>query len=149
MSDQIRTIKDSILSEIALELGASYKELAYLEDIEKNSFLTSNDRYGCRALVANQTPGVTKYTTLVQSFEIVISKGYIQSSVGDSEQVIKSYDIRANILSIYNRLVRNQAGSPVVVMNVNGLVVSEPEYLEDDKVVVVRATMDITHRINL
>jgi len=149
MSDQIRTITDGILAEMATVLGANYKTLAYLEDIQKNAFTMNNDRYGVRALVAVQTPGVTKYTTLTQSYEIVISKGYIQSKINDSEQVTKSYDIRAQILDIYKQLVNTKAGAPAQVMNVFSLIISEPEYLEVDKVVIVRATMDITHRLTL
>lgn len=134
---------------MSTHLGSSYKELAYLENIEKNSFRTNNDRYGCRALIATEIGGVNKSTTLSQSFEIVITKGYKESMISDSEQITKSYDTREQILGIYKNLINNRAGVPTSVMNVYGLIIEEPEYLEGEKVVVVRATMDITHRITL
>ena len=149
MSTVMSDLKDSILTEIQSELGSSYKELAYIENIDKNSFLTSNDRFGVRALTAIQQPGVTKYTTFSQSFEIVLTKGYIQSSIDDTEQVNKSYELRASMLDIYQRLVNNKAGAPSLVMNIFNLVIQDPEYLDEDKVVIIRATMDIFYRIIL
>lgn len=142
-------IVDAMKSEILAELGNSYKELAYVENIEKNSFRTGNDRYGVRALVANQVPGVTRNVTLTQQFEIILTKGYVESSIDDTAQVGKSYDNRENLLDIYKRLVNNRVGLPGTVLNVFDLVMGEPEYLVDDKVVIQRATMNITYRFSL
>lgn len=149
MSDAMRQIRDAVESEISTELGASYSKLPYVEVIEKNSFRTNNNRYGVRALVSSEIPGVTKYTTFTQSFEMVLTKGYVQSTIDDTEQVEGSYDLRALILDIYTRLVNNKAGIPALTINVTNLVVSEPEYLEDDKVVIIRSTFDIIYRLTL
>jgi len=149
MSDIMRTIRDGIETRVAAVAGGGYSKLAYVEQIEKNSFNTSNDRYGVRALGALQNPGVTRHTTFTQSFEVVLTKGYIQSSIDDTEQVEKSYDLRAIILDIYTDLVNTKAGVPAVVMNIFNLEFAEPEYLEEDKVVITRSTMDITFRLNL
>lgn len=149
MIDSMRDIRDSMLTEIAAELGASYVQLPYVENVEKNNFRNSNDRYGVRALEASQVPGVTKYPTFTQSFEVILTKGYIESNLDDTPQVTKSYDNRENLLDIYKRLVNNRVGIPATVLNVTDLVVSSPEYLEDDKVVVQRATMNITYRFSL
>ena len=149
MSTEMTQIKNALLSEISTELGASYKQLAYVEDIAKNSFKTSNDRYGVRALHAGATPGVTKTVTMLQSFEVVLTKGYIQSSIDDTEQVSKSYELRESAFDIFRNAVNNKVALSSVVMYVSNLQVSEPEYLEDDKVVIMRCTMDILYRITL
>lgn len=149
MSDVLRDIKEAMETEIQAELGSAYKPLAYVEDVQKNSFRTSSERYGVRALSGTQVPGVTRYFTITHSFEVVLSKGYIESALDDSEQTTKAFDNRENLLAIYKRLVNNKCGIPSAVMNVFNLVVAEPEYLVDDKVAVQRATMDITYRINL
>lgn len=145
----ITDITNSIKSEVATELGAAYKELAYVEDVAKNSLRTSNDRYGVRALVASQLPGVTKNITLNQEFEVILTKGYIESSIDDTSQVSKSLDLRAEFLSIYKRLVNGKAGLPGTVLNITDLILAEPEYLEDDKVVIQRASMSIQYRYSL
>ena len=149
MSTEMTQIKNALLSEISTELGASYKQLAYVVDIAKNSFKTSNDRYGVRALNAGATPGVTKTVTMLQSFEVVLTKGYIQSSIDDTEQVSKSYELRESAFDIFRNAVNNKVALSSVVMYVSNLQVSEPEYLEDDKVVIMRCTMDILYRITL
>lgn len=149
MSDVMRDIKEAMESEIQAELGVSYKPLAYIENVEQNSFRTSSERFGVRALTALQIPGVTKFYTFTQSFEIVLSKGYTESSIDDSELVSKSFDNRENLLSIYKRLINNKAGLPSVVLNVFNMSIAEPEILSEDKVVVQRATVDINYRLTL
>ena len=149
MATIMTDIKDAVKTEVAAQLGPTYKELAYVEDVAKNSLRTSSDRYGVRALALFETDSVTKYNTYQQNFELIISRGYIQSSVDDTEQVDASYDLRAEVFDIYKRLVNNKGGSPANVMNVNNLTISEPEYLEDDKVVIIRANFDILYRLTL
>lgn len=149
MSDIMRTIRNAIESEIQTELGVAYKKLAYVEDVQKNSLRTSSERYGVRPLGSSQIPGVTKFTTFTQAFEVVLTKAYRESMIDDSEQVEKSLDNRELLLAIYKRLVNNKCGAPSVVLNVFDLVIDEPEYLTDDKVAIQRATMNITYRLTL
>lgn len=145
----MRDIKNALEAEIQSELGASYKPLAYLEDVTKNSFRTSSERFGVRPLASSQVPGVTKHVQFIQSFEIVLSKSYTESNIDDSEQIDKSLDNRENVLAIYKRIVNNKGGLPLVILNVFDLSVADPEYLEEDKVAVQRATVNIQYRINL
>jgi hypothetical protein len=149
MSDVMRNIRDALVSEIQAELGVNYKELAYLEDVTKNSFRTSSERFGVRPLASSEVSGVTKMPQFIQSFEIVISKQYTESNLDDSEQVEKSLDNRELVLLLYKRLVNNKGGLPLVILNIFDLNIAEPEYLEEDKVAIQRATMNIQYRINL
>lgn len=146
---KVRDIRDAMLVEIAAELGANYKQLAYVEDIGKNSFRTSNQRYGVRQLEASQISGVNKYATFDQTFQVVLTKGYIQSNIDDSEQRNTSLDLTELAHDIYVRMFKTKAGIPSVVVNVKDLIISEPEYLEDDKVTVIRANLIITYRNTL
>lgn len=149
MIDSMRDVKNSMITEISAELGASYTALPYLEDVSKNNFRSNNNRYGVRALGANEVPGVTKNVHITQSFEVVLTKAYYESSLDDSNQIETAYDNRENVLDIYKRLVNTRAGIPATVLNITNLVVSEPEYLVEEKVAVQRATMDITYRFSL
>lgn len=149
MIDTVRTIKDSIEVQIQTTLGSEYRELAYVEDVEKNNYLGNSERYGVRALSAFEVPGVTRNVHITQSFEVVLTKAYLDSSLGDSEQVEKSLDNYKNMLCIYKELVNSKAGVPGEVLNITNLVMADPEYLVDSKVAVQRATMDITYRFSL
>lgn len=149
MIDSMRDITNSIGAEIVAELGVGYSTLPFLEDVSKNNFRSNNNRYGVRALGASEVPGVTKNVHITQSFEVVLTKGYYESNLGDEKQTEAAYDNRENVLDIYKRLVNTRAGIPGTVLNIQNLVVSEPEYLVEEKVAVQRATMDITFRFSL
>ena len=149
MIDSMRDIRDAMETEIASELGATYKKLAYLEDVDKNSFRTTQDRYGVRALGGLEVPGVTKNVHITQTFEVVLTKGYLDSNLDDIKQVERAYDNRENMLDIYKRMVNNKAGAPAIVLNITNLVVAEPEFNVEEKVAIQRATMDITYRFSL
>lgn len=147
--DLMNDIRQSMETEALVVLGNSYQKLAYVENVQKNNFRTGNDRYGVRALDALQNPGVTKQVTLTQTFELILTKGYVDSAISDNNQVSKAYELRAKVLEIYKHFINTKAGIPGTVLNINGLNVSSPEYLEDDKLVIQRATMDVTFRYSL
>ena len=149
MIDSMRDIRDAMLGEIADELGVDYGNMPYLEDISKNNFLKNNNQYGVRALDSTEVAGVTKMVHFTQTFEVVLTKGYSESNLDDTEQRERAYDNRENMLCIYKRLVNTRAGIPGTVLNISNLLVSEPEYLLEEKVAVQRATMDITYRFSL
>lgn len=149
MIDSIRDIKTSMEGVIQTTLGSTYKKLAYVEDVEKNNFRTNSERYGVRALSGFEVPGVTKNPTFTQSFEVVLTKAYLDSSLDDAEQVEKGLDNYENMLDIYKELVNSKAGVPATVLNITNLTWGDPEYLVDSKVAVQRATMDITYRFSL
>lgn len=149
MISHVRDIKNSIEASIQTTLGVTYKKLAYVEDVEKNSFRTNNERFGVRALFSGEVESVTKNPTFLHSFEIVISKAYLESNLDDEEQVEKALDNFENMLCIYKELVNSRAGVPSIVLNVTNLQMAEPEYLVDSKVAVQRATIDITYRFSL
>lgn len=148
-NDVMRDITNSFNAEIQAELGTGYKKLAYVEDVAKNSFRTNTDRYGTRALAVNQLPGVTKFVTLQQDFEVVLTRGYVESSISDDSQVDDALDLRAELLDVYKRLVNNRGGLPNTIILITDLAVGEPEYLEDDKVVIIRASMQVQYRYSL
>ena len=147
--DLMRDITTSLKAEVLSVLGSSYKELDYVEDVAKNSFRTSNDRYGVRALGGLQEPGVTKNVTITQQYEIVLTKGYTESNLNDSPAVTKSYDNRENLLDIYKQIVNNRGGLPGTILNITDLIISEPEFLVNDKVAIQRATISVTYRYSL
>lgn len=148
MATVVSDIVTGINTQIALELP-NWRPVAYLEDIEKNSFRTQTDRYGVRALGAIEEVTVVKRLTFDHTFEVVLTKGYAQSNIDDSEQVQAGLDLRAIMLDLYVRLTDTKAGTPGSVLNVKNLSMSAVEYLDESKVAVLRSTLDITYRLNL
>lgn len=149
MSDAVRDIKEAMETTIQTFLGVNYKKLAYVEDVTKNNYLTNSNRYGVRALAGGEVPGVTKNVHLTQSFEVVLSKAYRESSLDDTEQLEQALDNFNNILSIYKDMVNTKCGIPLIILNITNLQLSDPEYLVESKVAIQRATIDITYRFSL
>jgi hypothetical protein len=149
MNTQVDDIINALLAEVSAELGGSYSQLAYVENVEQNSFRTNNDRYGIRARAASQVPGVTKMVTLTQQFELILTKGYYVSNLDDNNKVSTAQTAIGLVFDIYKRFVVNRGGLPLVILNINNLLVSEPSYLDESKVSVIRATLDITYRYSL
>jgi len=150
MADNVvRQILESMESEIGLELGADFKKIAFVNEIEKNNFKQSTDRYGVRPGFKQEVEGVTKFMTFLHTFEIVLVKRYHQESISDSRSVDKFLDSDENIMAIYKRLINDRVGLPGIVLNVSNLTTNEPEYLVEDNAVVLRATVDILYRLTL
>ena len=117
--------------------------------MNKNNFKQSRSKYGVRPLTTFEINGVVKATTHQHSFEVVLTDGYVNNGISDAN--IQSVVLQAfeNMNSIYKRVEQVRAGAPTQVLNVTNLVISEPEILDVDKVVVLRATIDVLYRIEL
>lgn len=129
-------------------LGATYTELAYGVDVARNRFNGGTLGYAVLAGELDQTDGVTRYVTVDQQFEVVLTETYGQSQVGDQAQRTAAHTLYGRIETLYKQIVANKAGVPALVMHVGTLSVSKPEFL-DSNVAVVRATMIIKYRTAL
>jgi hypothetical protein len=149
MSNAIQQIKESIENRINLVLPGSWVPLSYVEEIEKNSFRGVTERYAVRPLEATETSGVVGTATFQQQFEIVLTKLYFESNVNENKKIATGLELREFCLDVYRELIHTKAGLPTRVMNVSELVIAEPQYLTESFVVVQRAQLLITWRINL
>lgn len=145
----VKDINDGILAQAATVLGADYKELPYVYDVVKNNFRTSKSRYGARPLSTVEIDGVVKATTHIQTFEVVLTEGYSQTSISDAKLQEKAFIAYEKMYDIYQALAQNNAGVPGSVLLVQNLSILEPEVLEEDKVVVLRGQFDVLYRIEL
>lgn len=148
-TDIVQQITDGMTLEIATTLGATYKELPYIYDVAKNNFRTSKSRYGVRPLSTSEINGVVKATTHTQAFEVVLTEGYIESAIGDSKIQQMALLAFENMYTLYQQIVKSKAGIPNSVLLVGDLAISEPEILEEDKVLILRASINILYRIEL
>lgn len=149
MSNPMEDIKDSIEAELVGILPADYQKLAYLEDVEKNNWKQIDQGYGVRGKALNETAGVTKTYTMLQVFEVVLTKRYNQSLKNEDELQQTSFDLRGLCFDIYKKMVNDHAGLPGTVMNVSGLFIAEPEPDDEAKVITQRMEFNILYRISL
>lgn len=147
--NNIVTITAGIKTRTAAVLGVEYGELPYVVDVTKNNYKSNTKRYGVRALTATEVSSVTKFVTQLQSFEIILTDSYYQSKLDDSNAVQTAHSLQDSILDIYKDLINTKAGEPGFVMNVTNLIINEPEYIEESKVVLIRAQVAVLHRVSL
>lgn len=146
--DPIRDILDALCDCAQLHLGQEWSKIKYLEDIELNNNSSQNKVFGIRPLEAIEVEGVLKHVTLSQEFELVLVRSKLaKTPAGDSAFRELSYDNRRDALCIYKHAANTNLGNLALV--VNGLTISEPEFLEDGKVVVQRATFNVIYRCKL
>ena len=149
MSTEILDINNSVEAKMQAILGVQYKILQYKEEVSQNSFTGSMKRFASRATETSEIETVTKFVTFNQGYELIIVDSYYESNIDDSGKSSTMYDMKGKILDIFKELVNSRAGLPSVVLNVESLSMSEPEYLTNQKVIVQRAIIDIKFRINL
>jgi len=135
--------------ETRTELVTSFSKLPYVYDVSKNDWKRSQDGYGVRSLVAQESPGATKRLTYVQSFEVVLSKGYIQSSVDDLSLQSAVKEASDLLHSVFIDLEQTRVGIPNTVLNITNFSLQEPIIYEDQKVVVLTAEIDVLYRLTV
>lgn len=151
MSTQARDIKNSLKMCLSTTAGAEYNELKYLDDLSKNSFTGGHDqRYGVvpGATPRNDVAEVNKALTYTQTFQFVLTKGYCQDGVSDTDKFEAFLDLHEIALRFNNKVLTTKGGLPGVVLNSINFFVEEPEFLED-KVAVLRGNIDIIYRLTL
>jgi hypothetical protein len=152
MPSAARDIRDALTVCLASEAGPEYNELKYLdsENLSKNSFTRMNTFYGVRPGVTpeNNPTEVTRSLDYLQTFEFVLTKGYCQDGVSDSEKYEAFLDLHEIALSFQRKVINTKAGLPSRVLNAINLNIDAPLFL-DDKVTVLTGSIDILYRLNL
>ena len=145
MSTNAVTIIASTKVRIASVLTSAYVELAYSNNIAKNSFSGNFKRYGLVAGNTTEVDSVTRYSTIDQEFELILIDSFINTAMSDSAETAKGPILQDLAFDIYRDLLATKAGSPSTVIHVLNFSTSKPETIED-KAVVVRASFTIRYR---
>lgn len=144
-----RNLKVGLKTCLAASVGPDYTELAYLENLEDNSFTQGHDkRYGIRPGSAPENVEASNfgYITYTQTFEFVLTKGFGQDGVSDDAAYDAWLDLHEKALQFNNKTVLNKAGRADIVVNVLNFSLDAPEFLED-KVAVLTGSIDIIYRV--
>lgn len=148
MATLVQDIVEAFESEIATELGATYSELIYKYDIEKNSFRTNDKRYGVIPLFAETVEGVLCHYTMDQTFQVVLTHGYV-SGVDSSDKESKLFLLYDKMSEITKMAYSKKLGLSSTVLNINPVSIDDPEFLEENKVVILRGNYVVRYRERL
>lgn len=147
-SSNAATLISSIKTRIAAVLGSNYTELAYTNDLAKNSFTGNFKKYGLVVGSSEEISSVTRYVTLNQTFELILTDSFINTSMTDSNELAKGPVLQDLAFDIYRDLISTKAGSPSTVIMVSDFAVSSPETIQD-KTVVIKATIKVKYRVQI
>lgn len=140
-------LRDSVQARMATVLGPDFSELANVTEPEKNVFKGANKRYGVVANEISEVLGVTKHLTVDQEFELTLTNGFFSNvKAGDLDKRNKTLELQDLMFEVYKDLKTTKAGRPDLVMHVLDLSISDPEFLEENHVVVITATLTIKYR---
>lgn len=146
MAAIVTTILTNMLSTISTTLGAGYQELRHVYDVTKNDIRTAKLAYGVRPLSAlSSDPGMLRAYTVDQSFEIILSDT-ITRGASDAERTTAIGTMFDKADEIFKVLVNTKAGAASYVLVVNNPAMSEPEFLEDNQIVLLRMQLNIRYR---
>lgn len=140
--EQIRDkLEEKLLASTTLTSG---DRLRYIFDVERNDSRIIGDGYGIRPLSATTPDGVTKFYTLDQDFEIILTKRVPRQQ--DDDDAIES------ILALYDRVdlffkeVLNTQLDLGFVLVVFQQAIDEPEILGEGAYAVLRLQVTVKYR---
>lgn len=139
-------LTSSIKTRMASVLGATYTELGYAYEIEKNTLKGNEKRYACIPLGASEVTSTTRNVTLDQSFQLTLTDGFINRALSDSQAQTKAISLLDLMRDIYIDLVETRCGSDPYCINVSNLQINEPEIDNQNSVVIIRASITVRHR---
>jgi hypothetical protein len=142
---------NDIVTAIENRLGVvtTHTKLPYVYDVSKNNWNLSQDGYGVRPAQTTETDSVSKRLTYIQSFEVVLTKGYIHSSVEDSSLQSAIIQISDLMHSVFVDLEQTRLGIPEIVLNLTDFIIEEPVILGEEKVVSLTGTVSILYRLTV
>lgn len=142
----IKTIRDNIMTRIGTVLGSTYSKLSFSQDVSANKFKQSNKRFSVNVKGSNAISGAVNSNTYDHSFEIVITDTYQKGQVLNDDYL---HDVICGLqdkaMLIYKDLQTNKSYLNAKCLIVNSFSMSEPELLEEEKIIVIKFNVNIKY----
>ena len=126
-------------------LGASYKELRFVYNVDKNDIRSAEKAYGVRPLEASPVETVTRVYTVDQRFELILTDT-IGRSDDDTQRTDAMNVMYDKVDEIFKSLVNTKINLSSTVLNIVGPSISEPEFVLDNKLVILRMQYTVKYR---
>jgi hypothetical protein len=150
MATNLTTILTAIKTIMLTKLSASYKELTHIFQIERNHGREAKTAYAIRPLgaVENEETNALRNYTLDQEFEMILTDMLTRES--DSTEAITSIEAMYDYFDqIYRVMVNTKLGLPSLVWIVRRCEISEPEFVSNGKIVVLRMKFNVKYRMSV
>lgn len=145
MANIVEQIRDNFETEVSTALGATYSELKYKIDISQNNFKGNKLGYGVVPQEFEVVEGVIKSVTVDHTFDVVLTQDY-HNQKSDANQVTSALELFDKMNDVSDAVVSTNLGLAGTVFVVRMTGTDEPEYLEEDNVVVLRGKFLVKYR---
>lgn len=138
MSAVVSSIFSAVTSTVTTALGATYKALPKIYNLEENDFRIIDKAYAVRHGASSFADGITRVYTMDQRFEVVlVNRAVTRNNDNDIQTAINTlYDKADDILrSAFGK----KLGLSNVIINVDSPEISEPQILDNSAVVLIVA----------
>ena len=141
----VEQINTALKTQVTTVLGPTYKELQYIFDVGKNSERGLTSAYGVRPLSASNAVGVTRYYTLDQSFEVILT-GIAARTVNDTDKFNLIFTLYDKVDQILNQCFLTKLGLPNIVLLVDSPSINEIEFFDENQFIVLRFSLNVKYR---
>ena len=151
---EVKDVRNAILSTISTVNSIStnnFSELRYTIDVEKNTFEGGSNRYGVLPLDGDIALATRlKARDFVMNYQVILTDTYVDSGMDDSENINAIMELYGIMDDIIDAAINTKLGlGNAVVRKIDEGSIAEPEYLEDNKVVVLRKILSVQYGRNL
>lgn len=147
MADIVGTIIANAKSTIATTLGGTYRELKYVYDPSRNDINSAKLAYGVVPGAASTGEGqALRAYTLDQAFQVVLTDIIARDDEGDGQRTTALLTMYNKADEIFKALVNTKMGTPTYVLAVSNPALSEPEFLSNNKIIVLRLFLNVKYR---
>lgn len=145
----ITNLRNKLLERIQGILGNNYSRLSFSSDISQNTSGKTSKKYSVSALGAFEAQGVTSSITLDQQFEVTLTDSFQtpKNSLNDNEKYDKGLALQDKALELYSDFVSNKSLISSQIIIVNNFNMNELEYLDEEKVVILKFNFNLKYKI--
>jgi hypothetical protein len=146
----INNIKAGIISRLNIAIPG-YTQAAYQIDITQNKFKGNQSLYAVHPDTASETEGLLGSFSMDHSFSITLTNSYndgAKSQLGDTLKSSRITELNDDILTAYSDIVNNKSAIDSSILIINGLNISAPEFIDEEKVIAIRCNINVKYKIN-
>jgi hypothetical protein len=145
----VKTIRDNITARLGTVL-TGHSKLSYVANVSANKFGQALKRFGVTPDGAAETSGSTNLNTMDHRFTITLTDGYNSGAVNQINDDLKMErigELQDRALTIYKDLQVNKSSISTSVLIINNLNINAVEFLEEEKVAVIKFEINIKYKI--
>ena len=146
----VKTIRDNMITRVGTVLGVNYSKLSFAGDLSSNKFGKSLKRFAVTPDSASEASGSVGANTLDHRFIITLTDGYNTGAAGqlnDDQKMERIGELQDRALDIYVDLQVNKSLLSLNVLIVNNLSISAVEFLDEEKVAVIKFEINVKYKI--